>query len=87
MTCSAEDYATDDDDWCVRVNYDEEAPRQTTVKIRECLGEHKVFCEWGIPGLNQKMLWPFTAQVLADSEPLDLFGYGYRYEARCIKAN
>lgn len=61
VTCSEENFATDDpdNDWCVRVNVDEEDPKRTTVTIRECLGNVKQFCEWGVPGFHETFAWPF----------------------------
>lgn len=50
LECTDEDYATDTDDWCVKINYDEALPAQTTVRTRECLGKTKYFCNWGKPG-------------------------------------
>ena len=58
----------------------------STVTIRECHGETKYYCDWGIPGLNSKMMWPYDVGVITEATKQDLFT-GKRYEAKCINAN
>lgn len=43
----------------MRVNFDEEKPNLTTVTIRECKGNTKLFCNYARPGSADKMIWPF----------------------------
>ena len=50
VECSDTEFATDGDDWCMRVNFDETNPGSATVKIRECKGETKHFCDFAKPG-------------------------------------
>ena len=87
VSCPNTDWATDLDDWCVRVNIDEEFPALSTVKIRECLGDTKVFCEWSLPGNNQRMIWPYDARKLTRNERLSFFGTDKKFEAKCVDAN
>ena len=46
VACSDTNYATDEDDWCLRVNFDKALPSQTVVTIRECKGFTKRFCNY-----------------------------------------
>ena len=90
VSCSDEDYANDepDNDWCVRVNWDEERPMNTTVRLRECHGEQKVYCDWGYPGNNEKMIWPYNAATLSErSDRVQNMFNGNRFEAKCITPN
>lgn len=66
ITCSDENVATDDDDWCVKIDLDENAPQQTTITIRECIGESKPFCDWFLPGKASKGVWPYSIDYLKD---------------------
>lgn len=61
MTCS--ETADDIDDVCVEVTVDSR-PRTASVKIRECLGEKKKYCEWGHPDFHRKHAWPFNPSEL-----------------------
>ena len=74
LSCPDSDFATDADDWCVKIeNIDTQLPSSATVKIRECLGETKTFCEWSKPSANTNMAWPFAPKVLSGTEKLNLF--------------
>ena len=87
ITCSDE-YATDEpgDDWCVRINWEEHEPRNSTVIIRECQGVTKFYCDWGLPKINEKMMWPFDQRVLSNFRKLNLFD-GTRYEGKCLNTD
>ena len=87
LDCPDDSFATDDDDWCVRVNIDEQKPAKTTVQIRECLGDTKIYCDWGVPGLNEKMMWPFEASDLTNNQRLSVYGRDKRMEAKCVTAD
>ena len=60
IECSDDDVATDEDDWCLRVNYFDERAKDTTVQMRRCTGAKKGFCEWGMPNLHNRFIWPFN---------------------------
>ena len=85
ISCNASEFATDKDDWCVRANIDEQDPSRSTVTIRECLGEEKVYCEWGMPGFIDKFYWPYASNVLGGTK-LDLYTDRVPYEAKCLTA-
>lgn len=87
IECTEEDVATDEDDWCMRVNYFDNAAAQTTVQIRRCSGPTKGFCEWGAPHLHQKFIWPFNQRSLAGKDDIELFDPNKRYEAKCVDAS
>ena len=86
LECEDKDFATDEDDWCVRINIDEQKPAYTTVKIRECLGNTKHFCDYSKPDLKE-MVWPFNQKVLTERDKLFFFHSNNRFEAKCIDSN
>lgn len=59
IECDENAVATDSDDWCVRVNYFDSRAGEATVQIRKCNGTRKAFCEWGMPHMHHKFIWPF----------------------------
>ena len=60
----------------MRFNYDQSNPKNSVVKIRKCRGIEKVYCEWGIPGIHEKMAWPFNAAHLTDARSLNFWDDG-----------
>ena len=47
-----------------------------------------MFCNWGIPSMNDKMIWPYSPKSLTLKEPINLFNDGkIVHEARCIDAD
>ena len=64
IICSDQDVATDEDDWCLRINLDTEIPAKSTIQTRQCIGETKPFCDWGIPGNVEKSVWPYSIEYL-----------------------
>ena len=68
VTCSEDAVATDDDDWCLKISLETNEPKGTTVSIRECIGENKPFCDWGLPGRGAKEVWPYSIEYLRNTQ-------------------
>ena len=88
VTCSDTEVATDDDDWCVRINLDKESPRKSTVQIRQCVGETKSFCDWGMPGNIEKNIWPYDIDSLMSRQgSMNFFDVEFIHMGRCVDSN
>jgi hypothetical protein len=72
----------------LRINLDKEDPQKTTIKIRQCIGETKPFCDWGVPGKIERSVWPYNLKYLSNKQGnMNFFDGEFIKEGRCIDAN
>ena len=89
LDCDYQQVASDvdGDDWCMRVNYFDSIASEAVVQIRKCNGTRKTFCEWGMPHLHDKFIWPFHQETLVERRNPESYDPDTRYEAKCVDAN